>query len=229
MKLKRDQKLLRSILFEKDNKLFTKEPIKIQLPQRYIDKNLANIGQETQVYGIFSIIYKDNYSVSRIPALFTTTPITITTQVINDVDYINFNYGKNCEVISNLNVVKNKILTETIFQEFFVMGKTPWFIEYEDVIEIFNNMVTYAASDIGKNHIATELITSYIARQKDDIKKYHRTNINSQYVFAPLDDVFYSANSTLSKLAGNYFSDGIISALRQPEKQPTTLEQLVKA
>jgi hypothetical protein len=226
--MKRDPTYFKSIITKKDNTLITKEDIKIEFPKRYLDKGLAKIGSKIEIYGIFAFTKDDKYSVSNIPAMIHTSPILINEKSVNEVEYIVFEYGKDSPVVSEITVLKNNILTEALFQEFIVNGKMPWFIEYEDVIVMFKNMVKYASSAIGENHISSELITSYIARSKKDIKLFHRNAPNEDYIFAPLDDVFYSANSTFAKLAGNYFSDAIISAIEQPEKSPTQLEKLLR-
>jgi len=226
--MKRDPAYFKNIIVNKDNKLITKENVKIKFPKRYIDKGLAKIGSNIEIYGIFAIVKDDRYSVSNIPAMINTSPILINEKLINEVEYIVFEYGKDSPIVNDITVLKNNILTEALFQEFIINGKMPWFIEYEDVNVIFKNMVKYASSAIGENHISSELITSYMARSKNDIKLFHRNEPKDDYIFAPLDDVFYSANSTLAKLAGNYFSDAIISAIKQPEKSPTQLEKLLR-
>jgi len=226
--MKRDPAYFKSIITQVDNKLITKENIKIEFPKRYINKGLAKIGDNIEVYGIFAIIKDDKYCVSNIPAMVYTSPILINEKLINDAEYIVFEYGKDSTIVNDITVLKNNILTEALFQEFIISGKMPWFIEYQDVIIMFKNMVKYAASAIGENHISSELITSYIARSKKDIKLFHRNAPNDEYMFVPLDDVFYSANSTFAKLAGNYFNDAVVSAITQPEKSPTKLEKLLR-
>jgi hypothetical protein len=226
--MKRDSEYFKKIIIKDNNKIITKENLKIEFPKRYIDKGLAKIGSNIEVYGIFALVKDDKYCISNIPAMVYTSPVIINERTVNEAEYVVFEYGSNSPIINDITVLKNNILTEALFQEFIINGKMPWFIEYEDVIVMFKNMVKYAASAIGENHVSSELITSYIARSKKDIKLFHRNAPNDEYIFAPLDDVFYSANSTFAKLAGNYFSDAIISAIKQPEKSPTKLEKLLR-
>jgi hypothetical protein len=226
--MKRDPEYFKKIIVKDNNKIITKESLKIEFPKRYIDKGLAKIGSNIEIYGIFALVKDDKYCVSNIPVMVYTSPIIINERTINKAEYVVFEYGPNSPIINDITVLKNNILTEALFQEFIINGKMPWFIEYEDVIVMFKNMVKYAASAIGENHVSSELITSYIARSRKDIKLFHRNAPNDEYIFAPLDDVFYSANSTFAKLAGNYFSDAIISAIKQPEKSPTKLEKLLR-
>lgn len=226
--MKRDGKFIESNLYKKDGAIYTKEVTKIKFQKRFLNKDLADIGETIKIFGIFTIHIDDVYSVSLIPAMMTTSPVSIEEETIGSEDYMVFTYGKNSKIIDNDSVVKNNLLTYNLFQEFFMAGKMPWFIEYLDAVKLFDNMVKYANGKIGEYHLSDEVIISFVAKQKKDITQFHRLAPNEPYIFTAIDEVYYSVNSTLNKIAGNYFADGVISALVNPEKTPTHLENIVR-
>lgn len=234
--LTRDPAFIQSNLYIKGGKIFTKCNTIIEVPKRYLNKELLEIKEYTYVFGVFAIRMKDKYSVSLIPNMFRTMPLNITEYKIGDVEYIQFLYGKDMCILESQEVVMNELLSYNIFDENYMLGKMPWFMEYEDALNVIDNLFTFAGSNVGGNWVANEIITAFITRYKTDRAKFYREVITSKaelakrdYVFTGIDDVFYSAPTTLNKLAGNYYSDGVISAILQPEKTIGATEKLVRA
>ncbi|NTW91814.1 MAG: hypothetical protein HGA35_07815 [Erysipelotrichaceae bacterium] len=120
------------------------------------------------------------------------------------------------------------MLSYNLFENFFIYAKAPWFVDYEDLIKVMDNLYQYSNSNLGDNFVATELVTSFIARTKKDKTVFLRQDPTAQAEYVDLTNVYYSALSTLNKVAGNYFTEGLTSALVQKEKEPTRLENLVR-
>lgn len=211
-----------------DNKYVTDTLTVIEFPKRYLDKEIATIADKTYVYGIFAIIIGEVYSVSLIPSSIETNPLYIKENIRDNVEYIQFYYGKDMPIIENKNVIRNKVNTYNILEEFYLRGNIPWYIDYEDLNTIFNNMRYYADSAIGDTKLTNEIITSYIARDPSDMHIFHRLSKNKESVYIALDDIYYATLGTVNKLSGSYFDKGIVSALVQPEKSPTKLEQIIR-
>lgn len=226
--MKRDKALIESKLYIKDGKVFTKEKTIIEFPKWYANKELLDIQDVTYLYGVFAIIIGDSYSVSVVPTLINTSPI-----IIGEVDrdgetYIQLIYGKDDCIINNVNVVKKDLLSYNFFENYFIYAKGPWFMGYEDLIKVMDNLQPYSASNLGDNFVAAELVTSFIARTKKDKSVFLRQDPTATPEFVDLTNVYFSALSTLNKVAGNYFTEGLTSALVQKEKEPTQLENLVR-
>ena len=231
MSLTRDSKFINSNLYVKDNKIYTKEKLIIEFPKWYADKELLDIQDTTYVYGIFAMIIGDKYSVSVVPTLITTTPIVVTEIERDEVTYIQFVYGKDDCIIDNINVVKKELLSYNFFENFFIYAKIPWFIEYEDLIKACDNLLKYAKSGLGSNFIATELVTSFIARIKSNKSIFFRQNVKynrADIDYVDLTNPYYSSISTVSKLGGNYFTESLTSAIVQKQDSVTQLEKLVR-
>lgn len=228
MQLTRDKNFIQKNLYVKDNQIYTKEKTIIEVPKLYETKNLISIKDEINVYGIFAIIMNDKYSVSLIPTLLTTTPIDINEIDRNGETYLQFLYGKDSVLINSTNVIQYELMVFDFFEMFFLQAKIPWFIEYEDLIKILDNSEKYAKSKLGSNYIATEIIVSYITKLKEDKTKFYRQNPNKEYAYVDLMDVYHSVQGTLLKLAGNYFTESLTSAIVQKEKEPTKLTNIVR-
>lgn len=227
--LKRDKDYISSMLVFKDGKIYTKEKTIIEFPKWYIDKNLQEIRDITYIYGIFAIIINDKYSVSIIPTLLSTTPVVVTEIEKDGEIYTQFMYGKGDCLFTSDTVVKKEILSYYFFETYYIRAKGAWFIEYEDLLRINDNMRTYAGSKLGDNYIATELVTSFIARSKKDRTVFYRQNNKDGIVYVDLINVYYSALNTLQKLSGAYFTNGLVSAIVQKEEKPSKLETLVRS
>lgn len=228
MTLTRDPEYIKSVLYTKDNKIYCKEKAIIEFPKWYSDKELWTIGEYNYIYGVFCIIVGDKYSVSCIPTLVQVNPVVVSEIEREGVTYVRFMFGENKSIVDNTIAVKQELLSYNMFSNFFLNANVPWYVEYKDMIKVMDNLPEYAKSNLGSDWVANELVVSFVARYKEDKKVFHRQNINSEYTYVDLNNVYYSAMSTLNKLAGNYYTESLVSALVQKEKEPTKLETLVR-
>jgi len=123
-----------------------------------------------------------------------------------------------------------------IFDEFIFKGKIPWYMGYEDVGKLFDTADSHAGSAVASNYEVIELIASMVTRSKDDRTKYIRSVAktdedfnDSKISYVPLSSIFYSVNSTVNKIAGSYFSDGVVSALVTPTTKVDKIESILRA
>lgn len=226
--MKRDSGTIQKKLKVIDGKVYTSEKTIIEFPSWYQDKKFVSIEDVNYIYGIFAIIIGDSYSISRIPTMIPTVPI-----MVNEVDrdgetYIQYVYGKDDCIIENTTIVQNKLLSYTYFEAFFMYARIPWFVDYEDLLYITDNLVKYAGSEVGGNFIANELLTSFVTRVKENKEVFYRQKQKGEYSYIDLMNVYYSALNTVSRIGGNRFNDSIVSALVQKETSPTQLENIVR-
>ena len=225
--MKRDAQFIKSQLYVKDGKIYTKAAAIIEFPKWYQDKNLADLKEVSYVYGIFNIQMGDKYSVSVIPTLCSTTPILIREVEKGGEVYTQFVYGKDDCIFDNTKAVKEELLSYNFFETFFMYAKIPWYVEYEDMLRVMDNLPKYAKSNVGNNHLSNELLVSFIARLKKDKTMFYRQGTGA-YEYVDLMSPYYSMMSTTSKISGGYFQQGLTSAIVQKEKSPTKLETLVR-
>lgn len=225
---KRDQDFMNSVVVLKDGAYYCNQPVNIEFPKWYQDKQMFDISDNTYLYGVFSLHCGDKYSVSVIPTVLVTAPIMITEVDRNGEPYLQLRYGKGDKIIESEKVIQHSFLSFNFFNSNFMQGKVPWFLEHEDLCRIMDNMVQYAASNLGANLVSNEVVVSFITRSKKNLSKFYRINPDGEYTYIDLMDVRHSTLSTLSKFAGNYFDEALVSALVQQEKTPNRLENHVR-
>lgn len=236
--LTRDAAKVKACLKElPSGQLLCTQACKIQIPKRFEDRNLAVIGNDTYVYGIYALILEDGtYTVSNIMAMIKINPFKTLEIKVDEVGYYEFYFEANSIIIDTIHLVRRNLLMFNVIDEFMFQGNVPWYIEYEDLGKILDTSEYHADSRVGQNLEVTELIASFLARNRNDRTKYYRTSIESfsdlkknPPAFVALKSVFYSATNTLNKIAGSYFNDGVVSALVSPTTNTERIEQLLRA
>lgn len=237
-KMLRDAAYIKSFLQElPTGQLFTTKACRIQIPTRYKDRDIASIGLETYVYGIFALISEENkYAVSNVTALMKILPYKTLEIDVGGIPYYEFHFEPNTVIVETLDLVKKDILIYNVLDEFIFQGKIPWFLNYEDVAKLFDSSQDFAGSNVAESPETLELLASMIARNPDNRLQYYRTILKSYDDlitnppdFVPMLSVYYSATNTLNKLAGRNYNDGIVSALVTPTEKIQRIEQLVRA
>lgn len=237
MKYKRNADIVRSTLVVKNNQIFTQQETRIIVPQRYIDIGLGEIGVKTYFLGVFAIVLPDDtYSVMSVCALVELNPYKITSTTEDGADYFVLHFEPNSLMIENINVVKRDDVIYPMMSEFYLKGKVPWFITYDDLGKLFDTAGDYADSKVSKVPEVMEFITSMLGRPlanrsvfiRNAIKSYEDVSVD-KVVFVPLESVYYSMQNTVNKLAGAYFHEGIVSALVTKSEQVGSVEKILRA
>lgn len=237
-KLKRVSSSALSYLVENTaGQVLTKKDCRVQIPVRFTEIGLGEIGINTFSYGFFPIIFDTGeYAVMNVCSMVELNPYKLTIVSIEDVDYYEFHFDAGQVVIKTTDLVKREALMYNVFDEFVFKGKLPWYAEYDDVGKLFDTAKHHADSNVSQNLEVIEFIASMISRSKADRTKYIRTVANSyedvkleKVDFVPLKSVFYSVNSTLNKIAGSYFNDGVTSALVQRSENVEKIEAIIRS
>lgn len=231
----RDPNRVYKALAKTEDKLIAKEPVRIYIPSRFAEKDLAFIGSETYIVGIFMIVTEDKrYAVSLINAMIPIDPTNTTTLKMNDVDYYEFYFRKGSTIISNLKLVKSNKLIYNIFDEIYTKGKAPWFLNYLDFSKVLQTAKKHAGANIGDNHEIMELLASMLARDSKDKTRFYRQVVKSEKdiltippAIIPLRSVQYAATNTTNKLAGSYFRPAVVSALVNPSERVERVEKML--
>lgn len=237
-KLHRNAKAVLAALAENETgQYIAKVPCKIQAPVRFSEVGLGNMGVEVFLYGLFPIILESGeYGVINIPALVELDPSKIDIITIGEEEYHELTFEEGQVVIKNGSVVRRKTLMFNIFDELIFKGKVPWYVTYEDLGKAFDGAKEYGDSNVGETNETLELVTSMVTRASSDRTKYIRTTAKTyddvslgKLAYVPLKSVFYSINSTLNKLTGSYFSEGVTSALVNPTNEVGKIEAILRA
>jgi hypothetical protein len=236
-KLKRDPAKVHACLRElEDGRLVCVKPVKIYIPSRFAERDLAQISIETIIVGIYAIVTEDGfYGVSIVNAMCRIEPTSTIKVVINGDEYYEFSFDAGSTVAANVNLVRTDTLVYKIYDEIIAKGRVPWYLGYPELAKLFDTAKYHAGANIGTNHEVTELLVSMISRDPQDRTKYYRQTVQSMEevskrppYFVPMRSVQYAATNTTNKLAGAYFKDGLVSALVQPAERVERIEDLLR-
>lgn len=228
--------ITKSLKEMKDNSLVTTDRLRIYIPVRFSERNLAKISSEIYICGICAIVNDNNqYGVLIVPSMIKITPTVINTIKVGEDSYYEFIFDKGSKVIENLDVLVNDTLAFFIFDEFFTKGRVPWYINYNDLGTIFDKSAKYANVNFNDKRVILELVASTIARNPADRYKTYRQSITKQEdvnnnppKYIPLEAIQFTATNTVAKLAGAYMSDGVVSALVNPSEDVERIEKLLR-
>lgn len=236
-KLRRDPKRVQSALsITAGGQVVTSKPCRIYIPARYAEKQLANIGSEIHILGIYAIVMEGQYyAVSLANAMKRIEPATINTISIDDNEYYEFIFEAGDTVIADVNLVVNDTLPYHINDEIIAKGRIPWFLTYEDLGSLFDSAEKYAGVRLGANDAVLEMIASSIARSEKDPRVYYRQVVKSKEdveknppLFIAFRNISYGATNTTAKLMGSYFEASMTSALVNPSEKVEDIEELLR-
>ena len=236
-KLIHDAERVKSHLKElPDDRLVAVKPVKIYIPTRFAERNLAQIGIETHICGIAGIVIGDtHYATLLANAMLRIEPTSTLKVMIEDEEYYEFSFDAGATVLSSTQLVKTDTLVFRIYDEIIAKGRAPWYLGYDELGKLFDTAKSLAGANIGQNHEVTELLISMIARDPEDRTKYYRQTVKSREelrkrppAIIPLRSVQYSATNTVNKLAGSYWNDALVSALVSPGDRVERIEKLLR-
>lgn len=234
--LKRDPSKLRAALApQADGSIVAIKPVKIYVPERYAEKQLAVVGSETFILGIHAITTGDEYyAVSRIDAMMRICPTAINTVKFDQDTYLEFVFDAGAVVLATTGLVMTDTLVYQIFDEHISKGNVPWAIAYDDLARLFESSDKHAGVHLANQHSILAMIAASITRQKANRAQYYRHGLTTESdkqtverVVIPLRSVTYGATNTTSKLVGAYWNDGLTSALVNPAEKQEKIEELL--
>lgn len=218
-----------------DGGIYTKVPCKIQVPERYLGRHLASVGNETHILGFYALIMEDSYyAVSVTNAMMRITPSSMETVVVDGVNYLEFGFDAGSRVIYSSDLVMSATLTYYIYDEHISKGRIPWYFNYFDLARLFDTAQEFAGINLG-NRAILDLIISTIARDSEDKTRLYRHRltsaedvVNHPPTIVPFKSVIWNTADTTSRLIGAYFTDSINSALINPSDRVERIEQLLR-
>lgn len=235
--LNRKPELFKSYFKNVGDAVIVTENVKVMFPERYVNLGLAFIGNSINVVGIYALLdSKGNYSVVMSPIFQDLSPYNVSEVVIDDRIYKVLYFNAGDVFMETRTLVKNDDFMYDIFSEFFIKGNIPWYLDYEDISDIFKESKKYAGSNIGDNPLTMEIISSVIARFKDDknirIRNTIENNVDKNKAnpaYIGLNDIYYAFDNTGARLVGGYYGAGVTTAIMDPETKPTTISDLLRA
>lgn len=219
-----------------DRTVVALKPVKMHIPARFPQRELALFENEITTVGICAIILDDQYYMSSmICAPIRTEPSLVSTVIVDDVEYIEMSYEPGDRVLSSLDLVKIDNLLYRIYDEICAKGRVPWYLEYEDLGGLFDTSRKHSGPTVGSTPTVWEIISSTICRDPADLRRYYRQSIETKEEIAqnpatiiPLRNVSYGATNTVAKITGSRFDDGMTSAIVNPGDRVERTEKILR-
>lgn len=216
--------------------VITRSALTIQVPVRFRDIGLAQIGASTFVYGLFAMILPTGeYALCSVNAFMELGPAAVDKVTIDEEEYYNFHFQPGDVVFRTKDLVCRPALIFKAIEEFVFKGKVPWYVGYDDMGKLFDTAKRHAKTRADILPSVMEFMAAYIARNHDDRIKYIRETAKTYQDFekdldwVPMQSVYWSAPGTVNKLAGAYFQDGIVSALVNPSERVEKIEGILRS
>lgn len=234
-KLIRDKDYVLSQLVKTpDDALVCKRQCYICVPSHYFEMELGQIAENVTVMGVFPFIIEGRYSVSKVISRVVLTPQDTQVIKINDEPYHLFSFEPGSVVVKNINLLKEDTNPYYIYRCFIARGKVPWYIDYDDLLTIFEHTPKYNGVHLGADQSIVALLAATVARDPNNLNSMYRSTLGqsnkaTRPYYVPLTNVQLSADDTISKILGSYMDDGINSALINPSKQISDLEEVLRS
>lgn len=198
---------------------------------------MAFIGETISITGIFAIATADmKYAVSSALAMMRITPTSTTIVDIDGDDYYGFYFEAGSTVTETVNLIKDDKLPFKTFDEIFLKGNIPWFLNQLDLANLYKTSKYHAGLALTGTNAAFEIIVSAMSRDGKDIKKYRRETMKSLAddainppQFIALRNVIHGTTNTVSKLMGSHFDEALMSALVYPSEEIQGVESLLRS
>lgn len=215
---------------------FAMEHLRVHIPERFVERNLAVIGDVVYILGCMAIITDDNrFASSRVTAMIRTEPDQINKVVVDDVQYIELSYNKGSCLLASTDVEISDNLAHRIYTEFLGKGRQPWYYNYEIMPKIFSRTDKYNGLTLGADPVILEIMTANMCRDPDDPSKFYRQRPDAKLTYlkdppavVPLRNVSYSATNVAAKLGGSRFDEGLTAILVNPSERPERIETMLR-
>lgn len=235
--LKRDvAKVKASYRQASDGSLVALKPTKIYFPERFLEKNLAEIGIRSYVVGCFAhVVEEQYYAVCLAVAMLEVKPSSIATVKIEGDNYIEMSFDPGDTIIVHQEAVQDKFMAFHVYNEIISKGHVPWYLFYDDRIQLLFTANQLAGLNLLSNHGILELNAAAISRDPKDINRFFRHAITS---YAEVDraaptaislmSVSHGTTNAVSRLMGAYWEQGLNSELANPSTQVENVERLLR-
>lgn len=219
-----------------DGSLVARKDVKIYIPGRFVEKELADIGAEVNTLGVFAIVVDDKYyAVSTVNAKMRLAPASVKTVKVDDETYLELDFPSGTVVVADTLLLCDNTLVFRIFDEIIARGRVPFYLDYEDLGKLFDTAEFHALVGFDRVHSVLEMFAAVISRDPTDRTKYYRHIYKERQgkpitepTFIAFRSITYGATNTTARLMGSYFDEGLASALNNPSKSNEAIEDMLR-
>lgn len=230
--VRNDKKVFESFQ-RKGSKYITNTGCRIIFPTRYKSKDLARFGEFYEILSVYKVELPDNTmgiakSICKIRLAKTGYHI----EKHDGEDMYVFEYGPGEVVIDDTDIIVDKLMPYYTYEYFIDRGYVPNFLEYDDVLLMWENVAATTGKDVGATVEIIRFIVSTIARDPNDVTVFYRQAVNNGYKGKPkwtaFSSVLHGPRTVTAKLIGSRFNPALISALVNENKKPEKIEDILR-
>lgn len=224
---------------QEDGSVLAKDTFNVVIPRRYLERNMAYIGDTVRTIGIMMLACNGKWSLFSVCTFVELLPDSISYFNYMGVDYMEMTFDKGSPIFKSTESVQAGINVYYIYKELISNGNVPFFMETtdkrDDLAACLDTAYEYAGTKIGSQRPITELIASLSARNPEELTQYFRQMTPEQQAkvrpnFIGLTSAAYSATNTLQRLAGAHAADqGMLAAIIYPTERITKQERLIRS
>lgn len=138
-------------------------------------------------------------------------------------------------IFDNVRVISDDKISYWIYDYFIALGRIPWYMNYEDVLKLYDLDKHFIGKLIAPKPTILELIASITARNPNNDRQLYRHLVKDvddlQRIppkWTPLKNVTLGAVDTFSKVMGSYFEEGMTSAIADNSDVQTEIEKVLR-
>ena len=159
-------------------------------------------------------------------------PTSMSNVMLNGVEYIEFTFDPGSTVIASNELVHDGKSLYYLFDEVPSRGNIPIFMNYEDLINMFDTASEFAGVKLASTPTILHMLLSKVGRDPKDPNKYFRQTSNGK----DLDDVLFielrsnthGATNTTARILGSYFEENITGALVNQSTKLEPIERILR-
>lgn len=235
-KIKHNPAAIYKAITYKGERCIATQPLKVLFPERWISKDLAEMGDVVHLIGYFCVVDDaGNYGTMMIPAVVRTAPTRVTKTSIRGDTYVVMEYDRGSNLIDNMHIVRDDNLVYYIYSEFLEKARIPFYFNMVQASKFFAETAKYNGFSLGYDPAALEFLVSFMFRDPDNISAPYRSidNAKKQLLGNPpamigLNDVTAGSNNFITKINKSYTTAGITSALNNPASRPERIETMLR-
>lgn len=233
-KLKKDLGVVKSALkVMPDKSVVALKRLKICLPKRFEQSNLADISDTVHSILMLGIIVGESYGFLGGLTKVTLKPGEIYEEVIGADRYYILEFEPGDVVIESLVVPMDSNIGYYYYLEFTKYARVPWYFNYEDLLSVYDEAKWYTGKGMGTSNQAMRVLYALTCRDKDnlDIPFRYSPNLKDPKIkprVIGINNPGQLLNSTFSRLSSGYMSDNIISGILNPDTKVTELEEVIR-
>ena len=200
-----------------DNSVIANETIFVHIPYRYVEKDLANIGEMVKTIGAIGFIVDGCYSMFLAQARFFMQPSEIRDVTIDDVKYYELEFSKGDTVFVNLTTPIETKTNYFYFIEFTTYGKIPWFMNYDSLYKLFDHSKYITEKRIGSTPHVYRILSGIQTRDPDNPEEPYRyskaLDEGRGPVVVGLNNHTVLLKGVFNRIGGGFLSDNILGSI----------------